>query len=308
MIKNLLSIALISTSLMVNAQSFTATYDFVATTSVTGTTDPSIPPSVAGLTCGSFMAVGTPSANANASGRFSFVGWPMGSTTTVDTYSTMTGSINTSEYYEVILTPQSGATLALNSIAFTAQRSGTGIRSYVVRTSADGFTNNLPASVATNTNLSVVGTNEFFWNLDAVTSAQNGSTITLFGATTTSSVSFRFYAWNSEAVTGTFSIDNVVFDGSMSGVVTGLTKVSSDSNLNIYPVPTNDGILFIENKNAQDISKIEVLDILGNVVLTSSSKSETKIKLNLTDMPNGNYFVRVHSGNSVSTKKIVVLK
>ena len=309
MIKNLLTtITLVSASLLANAQSFTATYDFAATTTVSGTTDPTTPPSVTGLTCGSFMAVGTASANPNASGRFSFVGWPTGATTAVDTYSSMTGAINTGEYYEVVLTPQSGYTLSLNSIAFTAQRSGTGIRSYVVRTSADGFTNNLPASVTTNTNLSVVGANEFFWNFDATTTAQNGSTINLFGATTTSSVSFRFYGWNSEAGTGTFSIDNVVFDGSML-IVTGLGKVSFDlnSNLNVYPVPSHDGVLFVESKNAQDITKIEVLDILGNVIL-SNSKNESKVKLNLAEMPNGNYFVRVYSGNSVSTKKIVVLK
>lgn len=307
MIKNLLStIALVSAALTANAQSFTATYDFAATTSVSGTTDPTTPPAVTGLTCGSFMAVGTGS-NSSAGNRFSFNSWGTGATTAVDTYSTMTGAIDLGKYYEVTLTPQAGYTLALNTIAFTAQRSGTGIRSYVVRTSADGFANNLPASVTTNTNLSVVGTNEFFWNLDAVTSAQNGSTISLFGIPTASSVSFRFYAWNSEAGTGTFSIDNVVFDGSMTGTVTGLKNLNSDLSTSVYPVPSNDGIVFIDNKN-QDVAKIEVVDVLGNIVLSNVTKNESKVKLNLADMPNGNYFVRIHSGNSVSTKKIVVLK
>ena len=307
MIKNLLStITLVFASLIANAQSFTATYDFAATTSVSGTTDPTTPPSVTGLTCGSFMAVGTGS-NSSAGNRFSFNSWGTGATTGVDTYSTMTGAIDLGKYYEVTLTPQAGFTLSLNSIAFTAQRSGTGIRSYVVRTSADGYTNNLPASVVTNTNISVVGTNEFFWNLDAVTSAQNGSTINLFGIPTSSAVSFRFYAWNSEAGTGTFSIDNVVFDGSMAGTVTGVKNHSTELNTFIYPVPSHDGFVFIESKN-QDITKVEVLDVLGNLVLSTSAKDEAKVKLNLADMPNGNYFVRMYSGNSVSTKKIVVIK
>lgn len=307
MIKNLLStITLVFASLIANAQSFTATYDFAATTSVSGTTDPTTPPSVTGLTCGSFMAVGTGS-NSSAGNRFSFNSWGTGATTGVDTYSTMTGTIDLGKYYEVTLTPQAGFTLSLNSIAFTAQRSGTGIRSYVVRTSADGYTNNLPASVVTNTNISVVGTNEFFWNLDAVTSAQNGSTINLFGIPTSSAVSFRFYAWNSEAGTGTFSIDNVVFDGSMAGTVTGVKNHSTELNTFIYPVPSHDGFVFIESKN-QDITKVEVLDVLGNLVLSTSAKDEAKVKLNLADMPNGNYFVRMYSGNSVSTKKIVVIK
>jgi hypothetical protein len=154
-----------------------------------------------------------------------------------------------------------------------------------------------------------MGMNEFFWNFDATTSAQTGSSINLMGASTTSSVSFRFYGWNSEGGSGTFSIDNVVFDGSMA-VVTSVGNLSYDlnANLNVYPVPSHDGMIFIESKNTQEVTKIEVLDVLGNVVLSNSPKNETKIKMNLADMPSGNYFVRIHSGNTVSTKKIVVLK
>lgn len=308
MIKQLLSITFLFAGLMASAQSFTATYDFAATTSVTGTTDPTTPPVVTGITCGSFVAVGTPSANPNASGRFSFVGWPTGAVASSDVYSAMTGSINTGEYYEVTLTPQAGYTVTLNSIAFTTQRSGTGIRSYAVRASVDGFMNNLPAAVLSGTNLSVMGTNEFFWNYDAVTSAQNGSAIIAGGASSSSPVTFRFYGWNSEAGTGTFSIDNVVFDGSVS-IATGLGKLSFDlnSNFSVYPVPSHDGVVYIESKNAAELSKIEVLDVLGNVILTNSTP-ESKVKVNLADMPNGNYFVRMYSGNSVSTKKIAVIK
>lgn len=210
--KTILSIALICTSLFASAQSFSLTYPFTAVTTTTGVLDPTPAPTAVGVTSGSFLAVGASTAS-TAGGRFSFTAWPTGATTTVDTYSTMTGSINPGAYYEIIITPTPGYTVGLNTIDFTVQRSGTGIRSYVVKTSADGFTSNLPASTGTSTALSIVGTNEFFWNLDATTSAQNGSSINLFGATITSSVSFRFYGWNSEASTGSFSIDNVVING-----------------------------------------------------------------------------------------------
>lgn len=314
MIKNLLtSIVLLSSTLIVNAQSFTATYSFAATTSLTGTTDPSIPPTAPGVTFGSFTAVGT-GTNPTAAGRFSFNNWPTGATTAVDTYSTMTGSLGLNQYYDVTLTPAAGSDLTVTNITFGARRSGTGIRSYALRSSADGFASNLPASVVTNTNISVVGTNEFFWNFDATLTStdQLGSMITLSGANFTSlinPITFRFYAWNAEAATGTFSIDNVTFIGSTS-VTTGLGKVSYDLNsgLNIYPVPSHDGVLFIESKNTQDINKIEVIDVLGNVVLSNASKNDSKIQINLADMPSGNYFVKIYSGNSVSTKKIAIIK
>lgn len=311
MIKHLLSFSIVLASFTARSQSFTATYDFAATTSVTGTTDPTPPPTVVGLTCGSFMAVGTPSANPTATGRFSFVGWPLGApnTTAATTYTDMTGAINTNEYYEVTLTPQAGYTLTLNTIAFTVQRSSTGVRSYAVRSNVDGYANNLIASVGTSTNLSVQGVNEFFYVADGPTTAQNGSSVNIGGASTDQPATFRFYGWNSEGGAGTFSIDNVVFDGSMS-LATGLGKLSFDlnSNFNVYPVPSHDGVVYIENKNALEVTKIEVLDILGNVVITNNSKNESRVKLNLADMPNGNYFVRMYSGNAISTKKITVIK
>jgi hypothetical protein len=303
MIKKLLSAALIFSGILVNAQSFTATYSFAATTTLSGTTDPSPVPMITGLTCGSFMAMGTPSVNPNAAGRFSFVGWPTGATTTVNTYSTMTGSINTNEYYEVVLTPQAGYTLALNNLAFTVQRSGTGIRSYVVRTSADGFTNNLPATTFTSTNLSVVGTNEFFWNFDSISTAQNGSNLNLFGATTTSSVSFRFYAWNSESASGTFSIDNVTFDGSISGIATGIKSLNAQS-FNIYPNP-NDGYFTI--KSPVFPAQVNVFDINGKQVI-SQNISSMETMIDLSKAVNGIYQLNIITDENSFNNKIMINK
>ena len=80
-------------------------------------------------------------------------------------------------------------------------------------------------------------------------------------------MTFKFYGWNAEAAGGTFSIDSVTFSGSVS-LATGIGSVNFDlnSNFNVYPVPCNDGVIFIENKHAIEVSKIELMDILGNVV------------------------------------------
>jgi hypothetical protein len=317
MIKNLLStLALVSAALMANAQSFTATYSFAATTSVTGTTDPTPSPIVTGITCGTFVAVGTNTANGSA-GRFSFNGWPIATlsgSNSATSYSAMGGSIDLTKYYEVMMSPTAGYAVTLDSITFLSRRTGTGPRSFAFRSSADAYANNLTASVPSSTLLSIAGTNEFFYTVDAATTSnyQSGNKVTTSGAAFvgfTSPMTFRLYSWNAEATAGNFGIDDVSFYGSVA-VTTGFGKLSFDlnSNFNVYPVPSNDGVLFIEGKNVQNITKIEVLDVLGNVVLSNASKNETKVKLNLADMPNGNYFVRLHSGNTVSTKKIVVLK
>lgn len=313
MIKKLLTTALVSSAFFMGAQSFTANYSFAAVTTTTGLVDPTPTPTATGVSFGSFSAAGTGTVtNPNAGGRFSFINWSVGSTSlTASTYSLMTGSLDTAKYYKVSLTPSAGYFVSLTNISFKVQRSGTGIRSYAVRSSANSYTANLPASVGTSTVLSIQSINEFFWNSDVNASAI-GSEINLGGPSYTgfsSPMTFKFYGWNAEASGGTFSIDSVTFSGSVS-LATGIGSVNFDlnSNFNVYPVPCNDGVIFIENKHAIEVSKIELMDVLGNVVLSNQATNESKIKLNLADLPSGNYFVKMSSGKQVSVKKIVVIK
>ncbi len=231
--KTLLSLSLIALTILVKAQSFTATYSFSLVTMTSGVTDPSTVPLATGLTFGSFSSVGggtvSSAQNSNAGGRFAYANWPIGSISTVDTYSTMTSTISTSRYYEVVITPNSGYNIVLDKIDFAARRSGTGIRNYAVRSSSDGFGANLLASVGTNTNLSIVGTNEFFWNFDATstTADQNGSSVSLNTMTISAPLTIRFYGWNAEAITGNFSLDNVTITGT--AVLTSTCQTSSVS-------------------------------------------------------------------------------
>ena len=69
-------------------------------------------------------------------------------------------------------------------------------------------------------NLGVDGANNFQYLFDSLSSAQNGSLVTLNSAydSLTSAVTFRFYGWNAEADSGTFSIDNVNIIGSVTVV------------------------------------------------------------------------------------------
>jgi len=206
-------------------QAFVKTYDFASVTTSSGLTDPTPVPTATGVTFGSFTStVGT---NSSAAGRFSYTGWPTGATNASDTFS---GSLNTSSYYSVTITPVAGYSLDIDAITFTLQRSGTGIRQYSVRSSLD-YTTNLPASISpANANLSVVGSN-VFQVLDSQTGAVNGNTITLGSSynALTSEVTFRFYGFNAEATGGTFSIDNVTISGTTS-VISNNAPVATNVN------------------------------------------------------------------------------
>lgn len=312
MIKHLLSFSIVLASFSANAQSFSAKYNFALTNTVTpSTTDPTPVPTATGVDFGAFSAVGVGTVS-TSSGSFTYDTWGTGALTGDNTPANYTGAIDLGKYYDVAITPQSGYEVTLTDMTFSARRSGTGPRQFSVRSSMDSYAANLPATASTHTLMSVINTNEFFFNTDGVTSTTNGNTITFSDpafTSFTSPVNVRFYAWNSEGATGSFRIDSVIFNGTAS-LITNVAKLSFDlnSNFNVYPVPSHDGVVYIENKNALEVTKTEVLDVLGNVVVTNDFKNETRVKLNLADMPNGNYFVRMYSGNAISTKKITVIK
>lgn len=300
------------------AQSFSALYTFDSVKAPStnppvvgsGLIDPTPVPTVTGVTCGSFTATGT-SANPNATARFSYTGWPLGATSGVDTYSSLTGTINTAEYYEVTLTPVSGFTITFSDITFKIQRSGTGIRTYSVRSSVDAYAANLSASInPANTKLSVQTGDIFFWTSDSTTSAQTGSTITLSGAgftNITTPVTFRFYGWNAEATGGTFSIDNVSFNGSAVGS-TSVKDFSNSTAISVYPNPSADGIFTVNTGNHSINTTVTVSNIIGKVVYSKELNSTGKETIDLSGEANGSYFVNIKNDKENSTKKITINK
>ncbi len=220
------SLSIVFVSFSTYAQDFVSTYTFANASQTSSRIDPTPSPLIDGLVFGHFKAVPangntyTLSDNPNASGRFSFSGWPRGATSGSDNFS---GAFVAEQYYEVVITPETYYTLKLDSIKFTIQRSGTGIRQYSVLSSIDGFASNLSGSISPdNTSLQVVG-NSIFQITDATTAAQNGSKISFGLNAITAPVTLRFYGWNAESAAGTFSIDNVSIYGS--------TTVSSTSPL-----------------------------------------------------------------------------
>jgi hypothetical protein len=314
MIKNIHFICLTFFSFCLSSQSFVASYSFANVTSTSGTLDPGPVPVVSGLTFSSFSATGT-SANANASGRFSFTGWSVGALDTDDNYANYTAALSPTIYYEVSLAVAPAYTLNLNAITFAVRRSGTGIRNYCVRSSLDNYTNNLAASTGTSTRLSVIPGDVFFWNYDSVsTSSDQKGSIINFGSQfshLTNALSFRFYAWNSEANGGTFSIDNVSFTGSVTNIATPPNPAgthlfsSAESEIEIYPNPSSDGNIII--KNNREIFKAEAFSVLGSLVLSQQAvPAEDKIELHLCDLPAGVYYIKTYSGKNNFSNKVIL--
>ncbi len=316
MIKKLLSIAFVLSHTVLFSQSFSGMYHFTGVqsgSSSTGTLDPTPPPTANGLTFGSFSAVGFTSAP-QAGGVFAFKDWGIGATNGDDI--NFIGSLDPTRYYEVTLTPAANSTITFNSITFNISRSSTGPRHWAVRSSLDSYSVNLPASISpSNSNLSLQFGDQFFWALDSYTvpsgKQEKGSTINLGSAfgNVSNSVSFRFYAYNSESNNGTYRIDTVIFSG-LNQLITGLNTISYDlnSHFTLYPNPSNDGIVFIEMKNGP-LSSVDVFDLFGKLVLHEETQiSSEKIKLNLGVLPTGTYYLKSISEDKIYSGKLIILK
>jgi hypothetical protein len=132
---------------------------------------------------------------------------------------TLTGANDPTKYFEFSLTAGAGFTLNMTNINFGIGRSGTGPRTFAWSSSVDSF-----ASILAN--YSSLGASGLFTNNNGEISFTNDSTSTTgtnivlnLSASefqNLTSVTFRFYGWNSEATGGTGGLQGPLsFSGSV---------------------------------------------------------------------------------------------
>ena len=97
--------------------------------------------------------------------------------------------------------------------------------------------------------------------------------------------------------------DTIDFD------VTVANSVSIHENeiegLNIYPNPAKDFVT-VELADANNDGQVEILNLLGQVVLTQSLIEGTSSSINITNLKAAVYLIKVTSNGKSSTRKIVI--
>jgi hypothetical protein len=314
MIKNLLLTAGVLLSLNHFAQNFSVNYSFLSvvggSVAPTGPLDPTPVPTAANITCGQFAAVNTGTAS-TASGVFSFSGWGLGATNNDNT--TFTGAIDLTKYYGVTITPANNYAISITGIAFQATRSGTGVRNWGVRTSANGYASNVGTAACNNTNIAIQGGDTYFWSVDSYTAFASQNICTINTGTTISNVAnpltIRFYGWNAEGTGGTFRIDSATFNGTAifgAGIKEYAHSLAAPFKLS--PNPSTNGVVMIEPLT-NDYTNFQIMDILGNIVLTEANdKSGNKIKVNVSNLAEGTYFVRFNTAQRTYSEKLIITK
>lgn len=111
------------------------------------------------------------------------------------------------------------------------------------------------------------------------------------------SIFFNFGTDGATAGEKTYYFDDVKFGSASTASLEDLEVFG----FRIYPNPTTDRL---QLKAASNIESIEIFDIVGRRMLTDSPNALTK-ELNISNLSNGIYFVRVAIDNAKGTTKII---
>ncbi|MBU3728070.1 MAG: hypothetical protein FGM37_02325 [Phycisphaerales bacterium] len=152
---------------------------------------------ITGLTPGSVTLTGVTFSSSN--GNFRAAGWATGATNGSDTF---TGSVDLGKYISFTLAADSGYTFDMTSIAFGLGRSGTGVRQWQWRSSADNFANALTDYTALNAGVTHTAG---VLQLPDGTTRWTGNTLSTSGSAYQglTSIEFRLYGFNAEGTAGT---------------------------------------------------------------------------------------------------------
>lgn len=87
---------------------------------------------------------------------------------------------------------------------------------------------------------------------------------------------------------------------------TNIDEYINDKNICIYPNPINDKLFIDLNQIKSEITRIEILDITGNNIISYSNiKFQNMIVINdLNKLSKGNYIIRIFVDNSIKTYRI----
>jgi len=89
----------------------------------------------------------------------------------------------------------------------------------------------------------------------------------------------------------------------------GVSKINNKKNISIYPNPVNNTLNINLDKLNSDNIKIQIIDLTGKVVFTSSvySNANNLISLDINGLKNGIYFCKVYSTENVILKEKIII-
>lgn len=97
--------------------------------------------------------------------------------------------------------------------------------------------------------------------------------------------------------------ENMVLDSSI--LETSILDSNNRLYFSVYPNPAADELQIVNENPEGKNYQIQIMDLFGRIILTDEMQFQTIKKINITDLPQGIYFISVSDGDKVYTEKIM---
>jgi len=88
----------------------------------------------------------------------------------------------------------------------------------------------------------------------------------------------------------------------------GLNDILLENTFTIYPNPNNGNFIVNSQLKATENVNISLYNLLGAKIQEFNNVKSYPFQINVTDLPNGSYFVKFNSGKNTITKKVFISK
>ncbi len=91
----------------------------------------------------------------------------------------------------------------------------------------------------------------------------------------------------------------------IAGKTDGLVEFAKSQNISVYPNPASSGVL---NVMVSENATLELLDMNGKLVVSQSVLANVKQEINVENLANGVYSIRIQNDEFISTQRVVINK
>ncbi|MES2397495.1 MAG: T9SS type A sorting domain-containing protein [Bacteroidota bacterium] len=101
--------------------------------------------------------------------------------------------------------------------------------------------------------------------------------------------------------------NNIFLDDINISNTTGIEENNLDDLFSAYPNPSNGNIYIVGKFELSESIKVSIYNMLGDQVMKTEEKtSQEKLSIKLPDISNGIYLLKICSGNTIYSKKIII--
>lgn len=135
-----------------------------------------------------------------------------------------------------------------------------------------------------------------------------------FGDGNTSTLQFPSHVY---AASGNYPVRLLVSNtcGSMDTILTinvdrylGVANVVNNLNIKVYPVPAQESVTIESGDPTISIHSLSIFNTIGQEVISRKKVNALKSNIDISNIPSGDYFIRIETNKGVNTRKINIIK